>query len=372
MTEVLAKILTYGLPFIVLFTGLVWLTDALFFAKARKARLALVEGKFAGREKMSPAEQQAFEVAKQTAAEPTVVEYSKSFFPVLFLVFFIRSFLFEPFQIPSGSMIPTLKIGDFILVNKFTYGIRVPILNKEIIPVNKPQRGEVMVFYPPHQPGVTFIKRVIGLPGDKIHYTNHVLYINGVEQKYTETAPEDLKEFLEEFTGLGSTVTLRELKSQQLVHYLLVGPSDEDKSNHLISIKSSLGQKLKGKRIGDKIEINDSLGKREFMVEKFAEYCSDSGDTLRIGFESIGEKIHPVRKCPKPSHLSVDGEWTVPDGHYFVMGDNRDRSSDSRDTFSWKFNFVSEDKIVGKAVVVWMHWDDFLSIPSFKTVGVIR
>jgi signal peptidase I len=297
MTEVLAKILTYGLPFIVLFTGLVWLIDALFFAKARKAKLALIDDKFAGREKMSPAEQQAYETAKQTAAEPTVVEYSKSFFPVLFLVFFVRSFLFEPFQIPSGSMIPTLKIGDFILVNKFTYGIRVPILNKEIIPVNKPQRGEVMVFYPPHQPRVSFIKRVVGLPGDEIRYTNHRLYVNGVEQAYSLQAPEELQQF----------------------------------------------------------------------AQIPFEYCSYDGDLYQVGFETLGEHTHATQKCPKPSRYSINGSWKVPEGHYFMMGDNRDSSLDSRD-----WGYASEDQIIGKAVVVWMHWDNFWSIPSFKTVGVIR
>jgi signal peptidase I len=298
MTEVLAKILTYGLPFIVLFTGLVWLIDFLFFAKARKVRAAAVEQQFAGKEKKSSAEQQAYEIALQQAAtEPAVVEYSKSFFPVLFLVFFIRSFLFEPFQIPSGSMIPTLKIGDFILVNKFTYGIRMPILNKVIIPMNKPQRGEVMVFYPPHQPRVSFIKRVVGLPGDEIRYTNHRLFVNGVEQPYSMEVPDELKD--------------------------------------VASIPY--------------------------------EYCSYDGDVFQVGFETLGEHTHATQKCPKPSEYSIDRSWKVPEGYYFMMGDNRDNSLDSR---AW--GFVSEDQIIGKAMVVWMHWNEFWSIPSFKTVGVIR
>lgn len=298
MTEILAKILTYGLPFIVLFTGLVWLIDIFFFARARKARVAVIEQQFAGKEKKSAAEQQAYETAlHEASADPVVVEYSKSFFPVLFLVFFIRSFLFEPFQIPSGSMIPTLKVGDFILVNKFTYGIRMPILNTVIVPVNKPQRGEVMVFYPPHQPGVSFIKRVVGLPGDKIRYTNHRLFVNGIEQPYSLLAPEELKQFAE-------------------IPY---------------------------------------------------EYCSYDGDIYQVGFETLGEHTHATQKCPQPSRYSVDGSWEVPAGKYFMMGDNRDNSQDSRD-----WGYASEDQIVGKAIVVWMHWDEFWSIPSFKTVGVIR
>src|SRR5690606_10019592 len=124
--------------------------------------------------------QAAYEAARETAArEPMLVEYSKSFFPVLLLVFVLRSFIAEPFQIPSGSMEPTLAIGDFILVNKFTYGIRLPVLNKKIIEINQPQRGDVMVFFPPHMPDTYYIKRVIGLPGDHIKYIDHVLYING-------------------------------------------------------------------------------------------------------------------------------------------------------------------------------------------------
>lgn len=297
MTEILAKVLTYGLPFIVLFTGVVWIIDAIFFAKARKAKVADVEKKFAS-DKRSDAEEKSYQAALGAAAsEPVVVEYSKSFFGVLFLVFFIRSFLFEPFQIPSGSMIPTLKIGDFILVNKFTYGIRMPILGSEIIAVNKPQRGEVMVFYPPHQPRVSFIKRVVGLPGDEIRYTNHVLYINGVQQPYTDVAPDDLKHF------------------------------------------------VSGK----------------------LEYCTNAGHVYQTGFETLGDKVHATQKCPHPSSLSVDGTWIVPEGHYFMMGDNRDNSADSRE-----WGFVPENNIVGKAVVVWMHWDEFWSVPGFKTVGKIQ
>ncbi len=297
MTEILAKALTYGLPFIVLFTGIVWILDAIFFAKGRKAKVAAVEQQFASAQK-SEAEQKAYTAALGAAAtEPVIVEYAKSFFPVLFLVFFIRSFLFEPFQIPSGSMIPTLKIGDFILVNKFTYGIRMPILNSEIIPVNKPQRGDVMVFYPPHQPGVSFIKRVIGLPGDEIRYTNNVLYLNGVEQTYTDVAPEELKHY----------------QSTQL------------------------------------------------------EYCTSAGHLYQTGFETLGDKVHATQKCSWPSPLGVGGTWIVPEGHYFMMGDNRDNSQDSR---AW--GFVPERNIIGKAVMVWMHWDEFWSLPNFETVGKIQ
>jgi signal peptidase I len=114
--------------------------------------------------------------------EPWWVEYAKSFFPVILVVFFIRSFLIEPFKIPSGSMIPTLHVGDFILVNKFTYGIRLPVIDKKIISINNPQRGDVMVFRYPEDPSLDYIKRVIGVPGDIVEYRNKVLTINGVVQ----------------------------------------------------------------------------------------------------------------------------------------------------------------------------------------------
>lgn len=133
-------------------TGLIWLLDSLFWRKKRVA---------AG------------------SADPVLVEYSKSFFPVILVVFLIRSFVVEPFKIPSGSMMPTLLAGDFILVNKFTYGLRVPILNNTFLDVGHPQRGDVFVFHYPPDPSLDYIKRVVGLPGDKIAYRDKRLYING-------------------------------------------------------------------------------------------------------------------------------------------------------------------------------------------------
>src|SRR5258706_1081169 len=116
-------------------------------------------------------------------AEPWWIEYPKSFFPVILIVFLLRSFLVEPFKIPSGSMLPTLLIGDFILVNKFTYGIRLPVINRKIVDINAPQRGEVMVFRYPENPSLDYIKRIVGLPGDKVSYQNKRLSINGEEVK---------------------------------------------------------------------------------------------------------------------------------------------------------------------------------------------
>lgn len=269
----------------VLVTGLVWLFDALVLARPRKEKVAAVEKQFSGMALETEQQKTAYEDAKSVAGrEPVLVEYAKSFFPVLFIVFFLRSFLVEPFQIPSGSMIPTLEVGDFILVNKFAYGIREPITNTQLIPVGKPQRGDVMVFFPPHAPDTYYIKRVIGIPGDHISYINHVLTING------------------------------KVIEEKLLAELPVG----------------------------------------------APY-------YRTVTETIDDKTFTANKHLQPGHLSVRGSWVVPEGHYFMMGDNRDNSLDSRD-----WGTVSEDAIVGKAFAVWMHWDKFLSIPSFDHVGVIK
>lgn len=269
----------------VLISGVIWLIDALLLARPRKAKLAAVELQFTQLEVAQQHKNEAYQVAKAAAGkEPLLVEYAKSFFPVLFVVFFLRSFLVEPFQIPSGSMIPTLQVGDFILVNKFTYGLRVPVINKTFIPISSPKRGDVMVFFPPHNPKTYFIKRVIGLPGDEISYINHVLTING------QVIPEQLQAML----PVGSP-------------------------------------------------------------------------TLRMATETIDGKEFNTYKHLYPGDLSVRGAWKVPAGHYFMMGDNRDNSADSR---AW--GFVSEDAIVGKAFAVWMHWQDFFSLPSIDRAGVIQ
>lgn len=269
----------------VLISGLVWLFDALVLARPRKQKLAAVEQQFRGMALDTEQQKTAFEDAKAVAAkEPLLVEYSKSFFPVLFIVFFLRSFLVEPFQIPSGSMIPTLEVGDFILVNKFAYGVRAPVLNTEIIPIGKPQRGDVMVFFPPHQPEIYYIKRVIGVPGDHISYNNHVLTLNG-----------------------------------------------------------------------------------KVIEEKLIAALPAGAPVLRMVSEKIDDKEFSTYKHLQPSRLSVQGSWVVPEGHYFMMGDNRDNSLDSRE-----WGFVSEDAIVGKAFATWMHWDTFFSIPSFDRAGVIK
>ncbi|NCN23278.1 MAG: signal peptidase I, partial [Gallionella sp.] len=201
--------------------------------------------------------------------EPWWVEYAKSFFPVILIVFCIRSFLVEPFKIPSGSMIPTLQVGDFILVNKFTYGIRLPIINRKIVPLNDPQRGDVMVFHYPENPSVDYIKRVVGVPGDVVEYSHKRLTINGVEQ--VQQAEGDYN-YVE--SGLNFVHTEQYLETLgERKHSLLVNPDMPDV--HLGSVAE-----FKGK-----------------------ENCVYNQDIIRC---------------------------TVPADQYFMMGDNRDNSRDSR------------------------------------------
>ncbi|PCI20503.1 MAG: signal peptidase I [Piscirickettsiaceae bacterium] len=204
--------------------------------------------------------------------EPLLVEYSKSFFPVLLFVLVLRSFIVEPFKIPSSSMMPTLLIGDFILVNKFTYGVRLPVINTKVTDGDAPKRGDIMVFRYPKDESLDYIKRVIGLPGDKIGYYAKHVYING--EKF---AQEDLG--LYQGYGQGSN-------------------------------------------------MSDALLKLEKMP-------------------TLEHQVLIMNERP-----SIEGETTVPEGHYFMMGDNRDNSNDSR-----YWGTVPEANIVGKAFMIWMNWD---------------
>lgn len=242
------------LLFLVIISGVIWSFDRFILAKKRS----------------------------QDEPVPGWIEYSGSFFPVLLLVFVLRSFLFEPFQIPSGSMIPTLKVGDFILVNKFTYGLRLPVIGTKIVSINDPKRGDVMVFFPPDDDRY-FIKRVIGLPGDEIRLRDNMLYINGLlaDQK---SLPE----------------------------------SAEDSRFELVS-------------------------------------------------EDLNGLVHSVQKNKVAGPLGKNYTLTVPDNHYFMMGDNRDNSSDSR-----VWGPVPEENIVGKAVLIWMHWESFSELPNFDRAGKIN
>ena len=244
-------------------TGAVWLADVVFFKRRRAAALP-GRGDAAG--------QTTTATGQNAVKEPAIVEYSRSFFPVILLVLLLRSFLYEPFKIPSGSMMPTLLSGDFILVNKFAYGVRLPVLEWRILNLGRPRRGDAAVFRFPADPSLDYIKRVIGLPGDEISYVDKTLAING--------------------------------------------------------------------------EKIDKLPR--------GEYRGEDNDLLRPPIEVYREHIgrHEFDTLEQPAKPGLRGVTRVPAGHYFVMGDNRDNSNDSR-----YWGFVPEENLVGRADRVWMSWD---------------
>jgi len=227
--------------------------------------------------------------------EPLLVEYAKSFFPVILIVFGLRSFLVEPFKIPSGSMMPTLLIGDFILVNKFTYGIRLPVINKKVVDLNNPERGDVMVFRYPADPGLDYIKRVIGVPGDVVEYRDKQLSINGQPVRTANTSTYS-------YVGNG-------------LNYITAMVYQE----HLNGVGHSMMTEP-GKPAVYPSQVVDF---------PYRENCS---------YNAEGEGF----ACK------------VPEGQYFMMGDNRDASNDSR-----YWGFVPDENIVGKAFFIWMNFGDF-------------
>jgi signal peptidase I len=283
-------------------TGLYWLAEKFIFLPRRQAAAAnLVAHDVQRRSELkrlgiAQVDGDVDEARHRLLAQPWWLDWTAGLFPVIVLVFLLRSFFFEPFKIPSGSMIPTLEIGDLILVNKFHYGVRLPVINKKIIDNHTPQRGDVMVFRYPVDPSIDFIKRVVGVPGDEVSYIHQKLSING------KPVPLDqLDDYYDEDRRLFSKQFTEHLGEGQ--HRLLVDPG----------LPSSYGMRA-----------------RSFPG---AENC----------------------------HYSPEGvTCKVPPGHYFMMGDNRDNSEDSR---FW--GFVPDENIVGRAFFVWMNFGDLKRIGSF-------
>jgi signal peptidase I len=249
-------------------TGLIWLVDAKLLRARRSAG----------------------------ASEPVVVDMARAFFPVIVVVFLIRSFWVEPFKIPSGSMKPTLLVGDFILVNKYTYGIRLPVLNKKVVDVNPIKRGDVVVFRYPADPTVDYIKRVVGTPGDRIEYRGKRLVVNG-----------------------------------QPVAVQPSGFYTDAEINYL-------------------------------RLPTFSEKLGEANHTMMVVPAQPPVDLSQVRQYPYRGNCDYNDDGfacTVPEGHYFMMGDNRDQSSDSR-----YWGFVPDDHIKGRAFLVWMNFGDFKRIGS--------
>lgn len=246
-----------------LLTGIVWLLDRLFLARRRAARTGLLDA----------------------ADEPVIVDYSKSFFPVLAVVLILRSLIAEPFRIPSNSMMPTLLTGDFILVNKFAYGLRLPITNTKVVSIGEPKRGDVVVFKPPHHPEQDWIKRVVGLPGDVVGYHDNQVTINGTPLQYRPIGI---------YQGVAN------------------------------------GAEMTGAE-----ELEEALPGRSHRV---------------------------LERVDMPELIQAEGEWTVPAGSYFVMGDNRDNSEDSR---FW--GVLPEANLRGRAFLIWLNCEGWFCTGAFDT-----
>jgi len=279
-----------------------WLAERFYFAPARSRAASTLEQQDAARRDelakkgIAKVDGDVSQAREALLMQPWWLDWTAGLFPVILVVFLLRSFLFEPFKIPSGSMVPTLLIGDLILVNKYHYGVRLPVINKKIIPINDPQRGDVMVFRYPANPSIDYIKRVVGLPGDEVAYLNQRLYLNG---KLVET--QALPEFY-----------------------------DDDSTRYF----KQYGEKLASVEHNILVDVQRPSYIRPTDPFPFQENC-------RYSAEGVTCK--------------------VPAGHYFMMGDNRDNSEDSR---FW--GFVPDQNIVGKAFFVWMNFGNLRRIGSFQ------
>lgn len=292
-------------------TGIVWLADKFYLANQRQLKLTDAEAQCEG---------DLPELARNKIIEPSaVVDTSVQIFPVIAFVLILRSFLYEPFQIPSGSMMPTLLDGDFILVNKFNYGLRDPVARNKFYENELPEHGDVVVFKYPLNPQIDYIKRVIGLPGDRVIYRDKSIYIKPVCQASDETCSK-LEKVITEFVSKG------EYKSgdDELYRYTSLMPN----KSHDILIDNAVPAQ-----------------------QQATSFCRHAGKNL----------------CQQAG--TARDEYVVPKGHYFVMGDNRDNSLDGR---FW--GFVPEENLVGEAVAIWMSFDfentpdDFL--PTWFPTGI--
>ena len=281
-------------------TGAYWLAERIYFFPGRRAALQNIEEAAVQRRAeltkmgISQVDAEAPELRQRILQQPWWLDWTAGLFPVILVVFLLRSFLFEPFKIPSGSMIPTLLVGDLILVNKYHYGVRLPVIHKKLAKGNAPQRGDVMVFRYPPKPSLDYIKRVVGIPGDEVAYLNKRLTVNG---------------------KLVPTVSIPDF-------------FEEDAMLYFSQFEEQLGEK-----------------KHRILVNHASS-----------GFVAA-EKFPYADNC----RFSVEGVvCRVPDGHYFMMGDNRDNSLDSR-----YWGFVPDQNIVGRAFFVWMNFDNLKRIGPF-------
>jgi signal peptidase I len=282
-------------------TGLYWLAERLYFLPRRREAAATLEAQAAQRKSelaargIAPVDNDLAAARQRILMQPWWLDWTAGLFPVIIAVFVLRSFLFEPFKIPSGSMIPTLLVGDLILVNKYTYGLRLPVLNTKLTNGTPPARGDVMVFRYPPKPSLDYIKRVVGVPGDEVAYLNKQLTVNG-----------------------------QPVSKKQLPDFF-----DEDAMRYFKQYEEEVG------------------GKRHRLLN----------DDTRPAFVE-GVLDFPFKQNCR---YSVEGvTCRVPEGHYFMMGDNRDNSLDSR-----YWGFVPDKNIVGKAFLVWMNFSSLKRIGSF-------